>query len=209
MPEQSSFVTLSEQVEVWRDVPGFPNYQVSDQGRVRSRLRRGRPPKDSTRQRQHPPTLLKPRTTRLGYATVAMNGSDGVFGRLVHRLVLEAFVGPCPEGQQCCHYDGDKLNNRLSNFRWGTPLENAADSIRLGKMASKLDHDQVLDVYRRWCAGESTAAIADDLKVKRASVAGIISGKRRRSIPPPPGLVCQCCGQLRRQWRASTHRDRS
>jgi len=51
---------------------------------------------------------------------------------LVHRLVLDAFVGPCPGGQEGCHYDGNPSNNRVSNLRWDTSKNNHADRIRHG-----------------------------------------------------------------------------
>lgn len=52
--------------------------------------------------------------------------------RLVHRLVLEAFVGPCPEGMECRHLDGNPANNRLDNLCWGTRRENCEDAVRHG-----------------------------------------------------------------------------
>lgn len=51
---------------------------------------------------------------------------------LVHRLILLAFVGPCPPGMEGCHEDGDPLNCTLANLRWDTPKANKADSIRHG-----------------------------------------------------------------------------
>ncbi|QZE10566.1 hypothetical protein SEA_SCOOBYDOOBYDOO_251 [Mycobacterium phage ScoobyDoobyDoo] len=52
--------------------------------------------------------------------------------RLVHRLVLEAFVGPCPPGMETRHLDDDPSNNRLSNLCWGTRLENTMDRVQNG-----------------------------------------------------------------------------
>ncbi len=34
----------------------------------------------------------------------------------LHRLICEAFHGPCPEGQECRHLDGDPSNNRPENL---------------------------------------------------------------------------------------------
>ena len=50
---------------------------------------------------------------------------------LVHRLVLLAFVGPCPVGMEGCHFDNDATNNRLSNLRWDTLSNNQKDRVRL------------------------------------------------------------------------------
>jgi hypothetical protein len=51
---------------------------------------------------------------------------------LVHRLVLETFIGPCPPGMECRHLDGNPTNNKLNNLRWGTHKENIQDSIKHG-----------------------------------------------------------------------------
>lgn len=51
----------------------------------------------------------------------------------VHRLVLEAFIGPCPPGMEACHNDGNPRNNALSNLRWDTSENNSADKIRHGR----------------------------------------------------------------------------
>ena len=47
--------------------------------------------------------------------------------------MLEAFVGPCPDGMECCHYDDNPYNNILSNLRWGTDQDNALDKVRNGR----------------------------------------------------------------------------
>jgi hypothetical protein len=49
--------------------------------------------------------------------------------RQVHRLVLEAFVGPCPDGMECCHEDGDSTNNRVDNLRWDTHEANVRERL--------------------------------------------------------------------------------
>lgn len=50
----------------------------------------------------------------------------------VGNLVLEAFVGPRPEGMVGCHWDDDHGNNRLENLRWGARSDNGHDSVRNG-----------------------------------------------------------------------------
>ena len=103
-------------VEEWRSVSGYPDYEVSDQGRVRSFRR--------NRQGQ----VLRVNRITNGYLQVNLYIGSGKGSRkLVHRLVLEAFVGPKPSGHEACHNDGDQTNNRLTNLRWDTPKNNARD----------------------------------------------------------------------------------
>lgn len=56
------------------------------------------------------------------YAGLWLNGH--LKQHRVHRLVLTAFVGPCPDGMECLHGEGGALDNRLTNLRWGTKSEN-------------------------------------------------------------------------------------
>lgn len=70
------------------------------------------------------------------------------------RLVLEVFVGPCPEGMECCHRDDDTTNNHISNVYWGTHSQNMIDreingnaNHQVGELHGKsvLTEDQVLE----------------------------------------------------------------
>ena len=102
-----------------------PGYRVGDDGSDLSCMKQGRYPRpDPYHWRK-----LKPTRQYRGHMSVFLGRDDQ---RLVHRLVLEAFVGPCPEGMECRHLDGNPGNNRLDNLAWGTPKENFADSMRHG-----------------------------------------------------------------------------
>ena len=108
-------------MEEWRPVPGHHGYFASDQGRIRSQLRDGKPPR-----------ILRPRLVGPAgkqYHAVCLAGGAQ---RRVHRLVLAAFVGLCPPGHEGCHNNGDKLDNRLGNLRWDTPGANARDKVTHG-----------------------------------------------------------------------------
>jgi len=72
---------------------------------------------------------------------------------LVHRIVLEAFVGPCPLGMQARHLDGVKTHNWLSNLEWGTQSDNEIDKILhgtsvrgSGNAMSKLTEDDIINI---------------------------------------------------------------
>jgi len=108
----------------WRPVVGYEGlYEVSDAGDVRS-LSRAVPNRYGTRRVQG--RVLTASVGQRGRLSV--NLSDGrAEMRLVHHLVLEAFVGPRPEGMECCHGDGNPGNNRLENLRWDTHTSNMLD----------------------------------------------------------------------------------
>lgn len=143
-------------VEIWKAVVGFDRYEVSDQGRVRNRRTQ---------------KILSPRTVR--YPHVAL--SPGAVERTIHTLMLEAFVGPCPEGKQALHWDDVKTNNVLSNLRYGTAEDNCADATRNGakrRGPSDLhDHrDRIRDLIRN---GVSLAQIGAYLGMNRTTVTRI------------------------------------
>lgn len=50
----------------------------------------------------------------------------------VHRLVAEAFHGPCPVGMECCHLNGIRSDNRPDNLTWATRSENMNDMVNHG-----------------------------------------------------------------------------
>lgn len=118
--------------ENWRAIVGFEGlYEVSDQGRARTLGR------IDTRGHRRAARLLTPTPDGEGYLKVGLTplGTAGApqpcIFRRVHVLVLEAFVGPCPDEMEGCHGDDDPANNRLVNLRWDTRSANAADRIRL------------------------------------------------------------------------------
>lgn len=104
---------MTKQHIEWRaiTVPGYKDlYEVSNTGLVRSLDYR------MTGQTQ----LLKGRVYE-GYTAINFK-RVGIKQRTVqvHRLVAEAFIGPCPEGMECDHIDRDRQNNHVSNLRWVT-----------------------------------------------------------------------------------------
>lgn len=121
----------------WRPIAGYEGfYDVSNTGLVRSHPRHypvRRYGKTFTQFRKG--QLMRLQKTCHGYFEVRLRAkSRGCPNRafLVHRLVLEAFVGPRPLGMHCCHNDGDPTNNSVDNLRWDTPSANVLDSIRHG-----------------------------------------------------------------------------
>lgn len=141
-----------------REIPGYPGYFVDIDGTVwSSKLKGGN---DRAPGRRGALRRLTVHRTDKGYCRVNLDVEGTNQSRLVHQLVLEAFVGPKPDGCEGCHYpDHDKSNNRLENLRWDTHAENERDAYR--------DRVPPKTKFCRRCGHEKS--IADFYKDKRAS----------------------------------------
>lgn len=106
--------------EAWRLVPGWPEYSVSDHGRIRRN--------DTGRIRT--PILMK----STGYHMVTLTGCGRRKMLAIHRLVALAFLGPPPSPKmQVNHKDSDRANPRLDNLEWVTVSQNILHGYRSGK----------------------------------------------------------------------------
>lgn len=131
-PTLDAFPSRALVAERWAPIPGWEGlYEVSDHGRVRS-LPRVVKSNDAGGTRWWNGRVRKPTLYNNGYYYVALTGRGRRERFAIHRLVLLAFAGPCPPSHEALHGDGDRGNNRLSNLRWGTSKENAADRDRHG-----------------------------------------------------------------------------
>ena len=122
-------VSVTPDTPEWRDIPGWVGlYQASSTGHIRSLDM-------TTNAGRRKGRVLKPWVTVWGYEQVHLS-RDGVRrARPVHQLVLEAFVGPRPEGHEACHSDAVRANNSIQNLRWDTVSENRLDITRAGNNA--------------------------------------------------------------------------
>lgn len=109
-------------------------YEVSDKGRVRSL------PRVNSIGRKVPERVLKERRTPTGRPRVLLSKNGLVREYYTYRLVLKAFVGPCPPGMEALHWDDDLNNNSLENLRWGTRTDNMRDMSRNGNGNAGLTH---------------------------------------------------------------------
>lgn len=117
--------------ELWRPVLGYEGiYEVSSFGRVNRVLK----------SRGTSGGILKPvKNSRNGYWQICLRRDNVPRQRKIHRLVLEAFVGPCPEGMEGCHIDDDPDNNHISNLKWDTHRNNCMERETNGKPKKSYD----------------------------------------------------------------------
>ncbi|TIW21213.1 MAG: hypothetical protein E5V63_29885 [Mesorhizobium sp.] len=162
--------------EKWLPVVGFEGlYEVSDLGRIRSLLHKGK-------WLRKQPLILSPGDVD-GYENYILVKDGEKYNRKGHRLVIEAFVGPEPVGQpEVRHWDGTRNNNVPSNLCWGTRQENAEDMVRHGSAAgalnsrAKLTESGVRKIRERYAAGGvSQRQLAKEYKVARCTIGFAIS----------------------------------
>lgn len=163
--------------EKWKPIEGWPFYEVSNHGRVRS-LTRVIEFRDG-RSMEYRGKVITGAIDDKGYRHVNLSLENKVSTFRVHRLVLEAFVGPCPPGHETRHLDSDPTNNRRSNLAWGTPKENAADRGPIDNHGernprAKITEDDVREIRIAAAAGETNRSIADRYGIAHNTVSIIV-----------------------------------
>jgi hypothetical protein len=100
---------LKKREEIWKDIPGYSNYAISNMGRIK---------RISSGYGTYSGRILNPVLNNMGYFFVMIRKDDEVKRKykLIHRLVLKTFVGECPKGYCGHHKDEIKTNNFLSNL---------------------------------------------------------------------------------------------
>jgi len=98
-------------------IPQFSNYAATIDGKIWSYLSK---------------RFLKPTIGSHGYYDISLWENKKRYRRLVHRLILETFIGDCPKGMEACHNNGIKTDNKIENLRWDTRSSNRRDAINHG-----------------------------------------------------------------------------
>jgi hypothetical protein len=145
-------------VEIWRTAYNFPDYEVSNFGKVRSKDRiiehsNGRLHKTIGK-------ILVQRLDHNGYLTVSLQKNKRNYKVKVHRLVLSTF-SECI-GEQVNHIDEDKTNNKLLNLEWCTAKYNANYGTRNARIQKRNEH--------RRKTGQDTTESTSDTTVSEADL---------------------------------------
>jgi HNH endonuclease len=155
--------------EIWRPIPNFPNYEISNLGYVHG---------------SH--GELKPWEGNYLYVTLWRDGEKS--RRTVHSLVAEAFIGPCPPGKEVNHKDLKRTNNRWSNLEYKTHRGNIHHAIRHGHKGgksrfgeenpnNKLSESNVRSIRRKFKRGWTKNEISEKYGVTLQMICRIIDGK--------------------------------
>lgn len=134
-----------------RPIPGIIGYAAGSDGHIYSfRSRRGKRKKGYTLS----PQRLKGSKNSDGYLVVGLHWR----GKHIHNvnyLIASAFHGPCPEGMESSHLNGDSADNRPENLAWETKRENSQRRFAHGTMpigekapTARLTEEDVIAIRR-------------------------------------------------------------
>ena len=153
--------------ERWLPIPDFPGYEVSDHGRVRTY-------KNATGKG---PYMLAIRVSYFGRQRILLKQGEQRRMCYIHRLVLEAFRGPCPPEHETHHLDSDPTNNHLSNLVYLTHADHMA---RHGgstfEGSSHLAQETVLEIRNLRQQGWSLKRLADRFNRTIPTISNISRG---------------------------------
>lgn len=203
----------THEAEEWRPVVSWEGYyEVSNFGRVRSldrptswvqRYRQvdGADPNDADRPLVTRTTIKKGRVLAPRYSGPEKNrvsvmlwvGKEGLT-KMIHALVLEAFVGPRPSGYVGNHKDGNPKNNCLANLEWCTHAQNIQHAVDRGLMHTRGEESrghrwttaQVIEMRGLQKQGWSGKAIATHFHVRADALRAILARRTWKHIPEEP-----------------------
>lgn len=176
---------MPDSIENWLQIPGFEGiYAVSDLGNVMSMNYGNR-----GFQRLLVPILKR------GYPCVwlSKNKSQKIYS--VHRLVMLAFIGPCPEKREVNHISGIKTDNKLVNLEYVTHSENHLHAYRIGikrpsivinrnpphgenHCCAKLTLEDVVEIKKKVSEGWSQTELGKLYGVRQTTISRIARGER-------------------------------
>lgn len=181
-----------ETIEIWKSIPDFDGYEVSNTGQVRSSYKHFG--KKGWGISDKPVKILKPHCDHRGYRSVNLRRDGKTYRRRIGNLVLLAFIGLKPDGMEVCHNDGNPSDDCFDNLRYDTHKANIGDAIKHGTMrcdgersnSAKLTNAQVKAIREQYASGNiSHRALARKYQVNQSSISDIVTGKSYRKAGGP------------------------
>lgn len=157
----------------WEPITGYEGYyEVSNLGDIKRIVTyKGKPIL----------RILKPQDDGSGYMKVRLykQGKSKFFR--VHRVVMRAFIGECPENNEVNHKDGDRANNSLDNLEYMTKSENNMHMYRVLGYKRRfinrkhLTKSQVIQIRELYATNEySQVDLAEKFGMNRNTISNIV-----------------------------------
>lgn len=156
-------------MEEWKNIKGYPNYKISNIGRVKSLNYR------NTGEER----ILKGCKTKNGYLQVNLFKEGKVKNFKVHRLVASVFI---PNPNNLCeinHIDEDKTNNCVENLEWCNRIYNLNYGSRIERTAKAnsipiLQFTKDGEFVRKW---DSSIQVERELGIDNSGIIRCCKGK--------------------------------
>lgn len=161
--------------EIWKDIKGYKNYQVSNLGRVRSKDRVII--RNDGETRHYKSKILTPQITKKGYLRVSLYNDNGIKSANIHRLVAFAFIENKSNLPQINHIDGNKKNNRVNNLEWCDNRYNQIHAISKGLRNIKpiIQYSKDNFIIKKW---KSPILASKELGVDLSHILQVCKGQR-------------------------------
>jgi len=125
----------------------------------------------------------------IGYEVVSFSTNNKTKTYYKHRLVLHAFVGECPIGCEALHINGNRLDNRIENLRWGTRKENVADAIKHGTAtigskngSAKLTDEMIKTIRQSRLINDSVDKLSNQYQVSVTTIRRVLNGLTYKGV---------------------------
>ena len=153
--------------EEWRNIDEFPDYKISNFGRVMN---------------NKTGYIKKPSIGKRGYYVYSMQKDGKSYLRTTHIMLARSFI-PNPQNlEQINHIDGNKLNCSIENLEWVSPRDNMLHARKMGLHKSdgdketaqySLDGNQLINVYK------SASEAARQTGLSRSNICSVARGNTR------------------------------
>lgn len=121
----------------------------------------------------------KPTLRDDGYLTISLYKNNISETKLLHRLVLETFVGQAPPNHEARHYpDFTRTNCRLDNLQWSTHIVNEQDKENV------LSDEQVIQIKEKLLQLKHHKKVADYFRIDPVIISQIARGQTYSHIGP-------------------------
>jgi|ERR1041385_368601 hypothetical protein len=168
---------LESSIEIWRPVFGFPGYDISTMGRVRSWWVPRKPILSDTFR------LLRQSLIR-GYPKVSLHRNRKIHTFMVHLLVARAFISNPDNLPQVNHITAYAADPRAGNLEWVSPQGNADHARINGLLTPVIGSAHGMTKFNESDVITIRAMVANGMKQKEAA-------KLYKVDPSCIGLICR------------------